>query len=50
MWHVQEGGLNLATVIKGAGFYRRGRTQDIVTDFVVPTQDDFDDAYEKNSK
>lgn len=45
-----EGGLNLATVIKGAGFYRRGRTQDIVTDFVVPTQDDFDDAYEKNSE
>jgi pimeloyl-ACP methyl ester carboxylesterase/1-acyl-sn-glycerol-3-phosphate acyltransferase len=45
-----EGGLNLANVIEGAGFYRRGRTRDVVTDFVVPTMDEFDAAYEKNAK
>lgn len=45
-----EGGLNLASVIKGAGCYRRGRTWDAVTDFIVPAQDEFDAAYNKNAK
>ncbi|KAG0621272.1 hypothetical protein M758_3G006800 [Ceratodon purpureus] len=45
-----EGGLNLASVIQGTGIYRRGRNQDVVSDFVVPTQDEFDAAYNKNAK
>ncbi|XP_024358571.1 phytyl ester synthase 1, chloroplastic [Physcomitrium patens] len=45
-----EGGLNLASVIKGAGIYRRGRNIDYVTDFVIPTQAEFDDAYNKYAK
>ncbi|KAG0599609.1 hypothetical protein M758_12G165200 [Ceratodon purpureus] len=45
-----EGGINLASVIKGAGFYRRGRTLDPIADFIVPNQDEFDAAYIKNAK
>jgi hypothetical protein len=38
---VQEDGVNLLTVIKGTGKYRRSRTINFVTDFVPPSMSEF---------
>lgn len=47
---MQEGGLNLATIIKGAGFYRRGKAWDPISDFVTPTREEFETAYSNSAK
>lgn len=38
---VQEDGVNLLTVIKGTGKYRRSRTINFVTDFLPPSMSEF---------
>jgi len=33
----QEDGFDLVTIIKGVGFYRRGKVLDYVSDYLPPT-------------
>ncbi|KAL2623009.1 hypothetical protein R1flu_003214 [Riccia fluitans] len=40
-----EEGIELASVIKGSGLYRRTKSKDAVTNFVPPTREEIDTAY-----
>lgn len=44
----QEDVFDLATLIKGSAFYRRGAHQDYVSDYVPPTPLEFRQIYEPN--
>ena len=44
----QEGGVDLVTVIKGAGFYRRGKYIDYVSDYMPPTPSEFKKIHESS--
>lgn len=44
---VQEGGVNLLTVIKGTGKYRRSRRIDLVLDFIPPSMSEFKQGYDE---
>jgi hypothetical protein len=37
----QEDGIDLVTIIKAAGFYRRGKNMDHVSDYMPPTPTEF---------
>ncbi|KAH9791742.1 AB hydrolase-1 domain-containing protein [Citrus sinensis] len=43
----QEDGVDLVTTIKGAGYYRRGRIVDYVSDFIPPTTIEVNKVYEE---
>ncbi|KAI9176404.1 hypothetical protein LWI28_002403 [Acer negundo] len=43
-----EGGVDLVTVIKGAGFYRRGKYINYVSDYMPPTPSEFKKIHESN--
>ncbi|TXG54919.1 hypothetical protein EZV62_020175 [Acer yangbiense] len=43
-----EDGVDLVTVIKGAGFYRRGKYIDYVSDYMPPTPSEFKKIQESN--
>ncbi|KAK3183867.1 hypothetical protein Dsin_031153 [Dipteronia sinensis] len=43
-----EDGVDLVTVIKGAGFYRRGKYIDYVSDYMPPTPSEFKKIHESN--
>ncbi|KAI9177731.1 hypothetical protein LWI28_018557 [Acer negundo] len=43
-----EGGVDLVTVIKGAGFYRRGKYIDYVSDYMPPTPSEFKKIHESS--
>ncbi|PIA26035.1 hypothetical protein AQUCO_10000006v1 [Aquilegia coerulea] len=43
---LMEGGVDLVTIIKGAGFYRRTRKIDYVSDFMPPTPSEFKQVYD----
>ncbi|CAK9163804.1 unnamed protein product, partial [Ilex paraguariensis] len=45
---VQEDGVNLLTVIKGTGKYRRSRRHDFVMNFLPPSMSEFRGALERN--
>ncbi|KAF9622394.1 hypothetical protein IFM89_031197 [Coptis chinensis] len=45
---LMEDGVDLVTVIKGAGFYRRTRKIDYVSDFVLPTPSEFKKVYDSS--
>jgi len=38
--HLQEGSIDLVTVIKGTSYYRRGKYHDYSSDFIPPTPDE----------
>lgn len=38
---LQEDGVDLVTIIKGASFYRRARCLDYVSDYMPPTPPEF---------
>jgi len=40
----KEADFDLATTIKGAGYYRRTRKTDFVSDYLPPTPDEFQQA------
>lgn len=42
-----EDGLDLGTVIRGARLYRKSKKFDSVADFVYPTSEEFEEAYER---
>ncbi|XP_072992605.1 phytyl ester synthase 2, chloroplastic-like isoform X1 [Typha latifolia] len=42
-----EGGIDLVTIIKGAGFYRRSRQIDYVSDYLIPTRYEFEKVIEE---
>ncbi|KAF9670049.1 hypothetical protein SADUNF_Sadunf13G0028100 [Salix dunnii] len=43
----QEDGVNLLTVIKGTGKYRRSRRIDVVLDFIPPSMSEFKQGYDE---
>ncbi|XP_065620526.1 phytyl ester synthase 2, chloroplastic isoform X2 [Quercus suber] len=43
-----EDGIDLVTIIKGAGFYRRGKYLDYVSDYMLPTPTEFKKVAEDN--
>ncbi|KAF5479268.1 hypothetical protein F2P56_000102 [Juglans regia] len=43
-----EDGIDLVTIIKGAGFYRRGKYIDYVSDYMPPTPTEFGKLYDEN--
>ncbi|KAK4774739.1 hypothetical protein SAY86_009674 [Trapa natans] len=43
-----EDGINLVTIIKGACFYRRGKSLDYVSDYLPPTYSEFMKIYNSN--
>ncbi|KAL5717430.1 hypothetical protein ACHQM5_010432 [Ranunculus cassubicifolius] len=43
---LMEDGIDLVTIIKGAGFYRRKNTLDYISDFMPPTPLEFQQVYE----
>ncbi|KAL0014624.1 hypothetical protein SO802_001693 [Lithocarpus litseifolius] len=43
-----EDGIDLETIIKGASFYRRGKYQDYVSDYMLPTPTEFKKVAEDN--
>ncbi|KAH7577148.1 hypothetical protein JRO89_XS01G0212400 [Xanthoceras sorbifolium] len=47
--HLLEDGVDLVTVLKGAGFYRRGKYIDYVSDFMPPTPTEFKKLHESSS-
>jgi hypothetical protein len=42
---MQEGDLNLGSVIKSTGCYRHGKTWDPVNDYVMLTRDEYSASY-----
>jgi hypothetical protein len=44
----QEDGIDLVTIIKAAGFYRRGKHIDYVSDYMQPTPTEFEKVYDEN--
>lgn len=42
-----EDGINLLTVIKGISMYRRSRKRDPISDFIPPSQSEFQDFFEQ---
>lgn len=44
----QEDGIDLVTIIKAAGFYRRGKFIDYVSDYMPPTPSEFKKLYDEN--
>ncbi|GAY65760.1 hypothetical protein CUMW_243500 [Citrus unshiu] len=43
-----EDGVDLVTIIKGASYYRRGRSLDYISDFMPPTATEFNELNEEN--
>ncbi|XP_025605965.1 phytyl ester synthase 2, chloroplastic isoform X1 [Arachis hypogaea] len=43
---LQEGNIDLVTVIKGTSFYRRGKKHDYVSDYIPPTPTEFKEVLE----
>ncbi|XP_042969326.1 acyltransferase-like protein At3g26840, chloroplastic isoform X5 [Carya illinoinensis] len=43
-----EDGIDLVTIIKGAGFYRRRKYNDYVSDYMPPTPTEFGKIYDEN--
>ncbi|KAK1318118.1 Acyltransferase-like protein [Acorus calamus] len=43
-----DGSIDLVTIIKGAGFYRRSRQIDFVSDYIFPMPDEVKKIYEDN--
>ncbi|XP_062153363.1 phytyl ester synthase 2, chloroplastic-like [Alnus glutinosa] len=43
-----EDGIDLVTIIKAAGFYRRGKHIDYVSDYMQPTPTEFEKVYDEN--
>ncbi|KAK1257380.1 Acyltransferase-like protein [Acorus gramineus] len=43
-----DGSIDLVTIIKGAGFYRRSRQMDYVSDYIFPIPDEVKKIYEDN--
>ncbi|KAB1202858.1 hypothetical protein CJ030_MR8G024971 [Morella rubra] len=43
-----EDGIDLVTIIKAAGFYRRGKFIDYVSDYMPPTPSEFKKLYDEN--
>ncbi|CAM0943125.1 unnamed protein product [Alopecurus aequalis] len=39
---LMEGGFDIATTIKGAGYYRRSRQTDFISDYLPPTRDELE--------
>nr|XP_027188578.1 acyltransferase-like protein At3g26840, chloroplastic isoform X2 [Cicer arietinum] len=46
---LQEGSIDLVTILKGTSYYRRGKYHDYVSDFVPPTPDEAKEVIESNS-
>lgn len=44
----QEDGVDLVTIIKGASYYRRGKSLDYISDFMPPTATEFNELNEEN--
>lgn len=45
---MQEDGFDLVTIIKGVGFYRRGKGLDYVSDYLPPTPAEYRNVNESN--
>ncbi|ESR60228.1 hypothetical protein CICLE_v10015254mg [Citrus x clementina] len=43
-----EDGVDLVTIIKGASYYRRGKSLDYISDFMPPTATEFNELNEEN--
>lgn len=47
---LQEDGVNLLTVIKAAGMYRRSRQRDVIMDYLPPTKSEFDKTFNQDQR
>ncbi|XP_078168111.1 esterase/lipase/thioesterase family protein isoform X2 [Carex rostrata] len=45
-----EDGVNLLTVIKAAGMYRRSRQRDVIMDYLPPTKSEFDKTFNQDQR
>jgi hypothetical protein len=46
LWSLQEGSIDLVTIIKGTFYYRRGKSHDYASDFIPPTADEAKNFFE----